>query len=118
MANPVRAEVNEATPQALARLVTGDADLLAQGLGHRQRWLERGGLDARRFWLVKIAALVALGTPTVPCAWQVRHALAAGVSREILGVLLAIAAEVASQKVVTAAPQIVCALSRSCRSSP
>jgi len=78
MANPVRAGVNEATRQALARPVTGDADLLAQGIGHRQRWLDRSGLDARRFWPVKIAALVALGTPTVPRAWQVRHALAAG----------------------------------------
>jgi hypothetical protein len=81
MANPVRAEVNEATRQARARPVTGDADLLAQGIGHRQRWLDRSGLDARRFWPVKIAALMAPGTPTVPRAWQVRHALAAGVSR-------------------------------------
>src|SRR5689334_3607910 len=31
MANRVRAEVNEATRQALARLATRDADLLAQG---------------------------------------------------------------------------------------
>ena len=80
MANPVRAEVNEAHRRHLHAWQPEMPTCWPKGPGHRQRWLERSGLDARRFWLVKIAALVALGTPTAPRAWQVRHALAAGVS--------------------------------------
>lgn len=112
MTDPARAEVDLATRQALARLAAGDAALLAKGLGRRQQWLARSGLDARSFWLVTIAALVAMGAPPVPCARQVRSALAAGVPPvEIIGVLAAIAAEVGGPKVVTAAPEIVHALS-------
>jgi 4-carboxymuconolactone decarboxylase len=113
MTDPAGAEVDEVTRQAFARLSVGDAILLAENLGCQEQWLERSGLDARSFHLVKIAALVAQHVPPGLCARQVRNAVAVGVApREILGVLIAIASEVGGPRVVTAAPEIVRALSR------
>lgn len=119
MTDPVRAEVDEETRQALARLSAGDAGLLAETPGRRQAWLERSGLDTRSFHLIKIAALVALDTPRASYTAQVRNALTAGVSpREILGVLLAVTPEVGGPRVVTAAPEIVRALRRRLSEGP
>jgi alkylhydroperoxidase/carboxymuconolactone decarboxylase family protein YurZ len=111
MTNPIRAEVDEVTRGALLGLSTGDIDLLAEGLEHRERWRETSGLDARSFSMVKIAALVALDAPPASYLWQVENAVAAGVSaKDILGVLFAIAPQVGGPRVVAAAPEIMLAL--------
>ena len=113
MAEPVHAQVDEMTRDALMDLSAGDTNLLAEGLGYREQWQQTSGLDARSFAMVKIAALVALDAPPASYQWQVDKAVASGVSpKDILGVLFAIAPQVGSPRVVGAAPEILLALGR------
>ena len=111
MANPVRAEVNEATRQALARLATGDADLLAQG-----SWAPAAMAGTQRAGYAPLLAGQdrcpggAGYADSAPAPGRYVMPWPPGFRGGILGVLLAIAAEVASPKVVTAAPEIFCAL--------
>jgi 4-carboxymuconolactone decarboxylase len=111
MTIPVKAEVDDATRDALSGLSEGDVDVLAASLLVREEWQESSGLDPRSFGLTKIAALVAMDAPPASYLWQVANALDAGATpREILGVLRAIAPQVGVPKVVAAAPEIMIAL--------
>ncbi len=105
------AVVGADTHQTLSGVATGDVSLLEEALGLREAQMERVGLDARTFALVKIAALIALDAPPASYAWQIANALADGASPEdILGVLRAIAPQVGGPRVVAAAPEIMVAL--------
>jgi alkylhydroperoxidase/carboxymuconolactone decarboxylase family protein YurZ len=108
---PVKADVDDATREALAGLALGDPDLLAEGLELRAGWRERSGLTTRTYALVKIAALIALDAPPASYLWQIATAIEEGVSpADILGVLVAIAPQVGGPKIVAAAPEIMIAL--------
>jgi 4-carboxymuconolactone decarboxylase len=108
---PVKADVDDATREALAGLALGDPDLLAEGLELRADWRQRSGLTARSYALVKIAALIALDAPPASYLWQIATAIDEGVSpADILGVLVAIAPQVGGPKIVAAAPEIMVAL--------
>jgi alkylhydroperoxidase/carboxymuconolactone decarboxylase family protein YurZ len=111
MTIPVKAEVDDATRDALSGLSEGDIDVLEAGMQLREEWQEASGLDPRSYSLTKIAALVAMDAPPASYLWQVANALDAGATpREILGVLRAIAPQVGMPKVVAAAPEIMIAL--------
>src|SRR5947209_11694743 len=99
------------THETLSGISTGDVGLLDSALGLREQQLERTGLDARTFALVKVAALIAVDAPPASYAWQVANALDDGATPEdILGVLRAIAPQVGGPKVVAAAPEIMLSL--------
>ena len=111
MTIPVKAEVDDATRDALSGLSEGDLDVLEAGMQLREEWQEASGVDPRSYSLTKIAALVAMDAPPASYLWQVANALDAGATpREILGVLRAIAPQVGMPKVVAAAPEIMMAL--------
>jgi 4-carboxymuconolactone decarboxylase len=99
------------TREILARLALGDPDALRLGAEWQEGVGERSNLDPRSIALVRIAALVAVGSPPASYAWQVNAAIDVGVTpQEILGMLLTIAPEVGSPKVISAAPEIMLAL--------
>jgi 4-carboxymuconolactone decarboxylase len=105
------AAVTEQTHETLRSISAGDLDLLETAVGLREAQLEKTGLDARTFALVKIASLIALDAPPASYAWQITNALEDGASPEdILGVLRAIAPQVGGPKVVAAAPEVMLAL--------
>ena len=111
MTVPAKADVDDATRDALFNLSSGELDVLEEGLRFREMWQERSGLDPRSFAMCKIAALVALDAPPASYLFQVALALDAGVTpNEILGVLRAIAPQVGGPRVVAAAPEIMVAL--------
>jgi alkylhydroperoxidase/carboxymuconolactone decarboxylase family protein YurZ len=111
MSMPAKADVDDATREALAGLALGDVEVLEQALEIREALQERSGLDPRSFALVKIAALVALDAPPASYLWQVSNAIGDGATpNEILGVLRAIAPQVGGPRVVAAAPEIMVAL--------
>ena len=111
MTVPVKADIDDATKDALAGLSTGDHSVLEEVVELREIEQERSGLDARTFSLVKIAALIALDAPPASYLWQVANALAAGVTpTELLGVLRAVAPQVGGPRVMAAAPEIMVAL--------
>ena len=108
---PSKADVDDATSEALAGLALGDPELLLEGLEMRAEMQQRSGLDPRSFALVKIAALVAVDAPPASYLWQVGNALDAGCTpEELMGVLRAIAPQVGGPRVVAAAPEIMVAL--------
>jgi 4-carboxymuconolactone decarboxylase len=95
----------------LKGLSAGEVEFLESAVGLREAQLERTGLDARTFALVKIAALIALDAPPASYAWQITNALEDGATAEdILGVLRAVAPQVGGPKVVAAAPEVMLAL--------
>src|SRR5215471_10559026 len=107
MTTPAKADVDDATKDALTGLALGDVEVLEL----REAWQERSGLDPRAFSLVKIAALIAVDAPPASYLWQVSNALDAGATpNEILGVMRAIAPQVGGPRVVAAAPEIMVAL--------
>jgi alkylhydroperoxidase/carboxymuconolactone decarboxylase family protein YurZ len=111
MSMPAKAEVDDATKDALSGLALGDVEVLEQALELREAWREQSGLDARTFSLVKIAALIAVDAPPASYLWQVSNALDAGATpAEILGVMRAVAPQVGGPRVVAAAPEIMVAL--------
>src|SRR6266567_4754485 len=112
MTSPTAAtDVDQSTRDALASLTLGDPGFLAEALELREMAMERSGLDARTFSLVKIAALVARDAPPASYLWQVPNALDAGATpQEIVGVLRAVAPQVGGPSVVAAAPEIMVAL--------
>jgi 4-carboxymuconolactone decarboxylase len=111
MSTPAKAEVDDATKDALTGLALGDIDVLERALELRDAWQAQSGLDARAFSLVKIAALIAVDAPPASYLWQVSNALDAGATPgEILGVMRAIAPQVGGPRVVAAAPEIMVAL--------
>jgi 4-carboxymuconolactone decarboxylase len=108
---PAKADVDDATTEALAATALGDPELLLEGLEMRAEMQQRSGLDPRSFALVKIAALVAVDAPPASYLWQVGNALDAGCTpEELMGVLRAIAPQVGGPRVVAAAPEIMVAL--------
>jgi alkylhydroperoxidase/carboxymuconolactone decarboxylase family protein YurZ len=111
MSTPAKADVDDATKEALTGLALGDIDVLERALELRDAWQAQSGLDARAFSLVKIAALIAVDAPPASYLWQVSNALDAGATpNEILGVMRAIAPQVGGPRVVAAAPEIMVAL--------
>jgi alkylhydroperoxidase/carboxymuconolactone decarboxylase family protein YurZ len=78
------------------------ANLTVPGLG-RSRLI----LDLKTAALVQVAALAAIGSPTVCLEWSATRALAAGASEdEITDVLLAIAPVAGLGRAVSAAPGV------------
>src|SRR5437762_13648916 len=71
MSTPAKADVDDATKDALTGLALGDVEVLEQALELREAWQERSGLDPRAFSLVKIAALIAVDAPPASYLWQV-----------------------------------------------
>jgi len=105
------AVVDEGTHEQLRGISGGDVDLLETAVGLREAQLERTGLDARTFALVKVAALIALDAPPASYAWQVANALADGATPEdLLGVLRAVAPQVGGPRIIAAAPELMLAL--------
>src|SRR5258707_6112907 len=103
-----RADIDEATREALAELALGDPELLGEGLEVRAELQRRSGLDPRSFALVKIAALIALDAPPASYIGQVGNALDARATPEdLMGVLLAIWPQVGGPKTVAAAPELM-----------
>src|SRR5256884_3417485 len=90
MTTPAKADVDDATKEALTGIALGDLDVLERALELREAWQAQSGLDARAFSLVKIAALKTVDAPPAPYPRQVSTALAAGATpHEILGVISA-----------------------------
>ena len=105
------AAVTPQTQEQLSGISAGDQSILEQALDLREAQLDRTGLDARTFALVKIAALIAVDAPPASYMWQVPNALDDGATAEdILGVLRAVAPQVGGPRVVAAAPEIMLAL--------
>lgn len=103
--------VAQDTHETLKGLSAGEVEFLESAVGLREAQLERTGLDARTFGLVKIAALIALDAPPASYAWQIANAVQDGATPEdILGVLRAVAPQVGGPKVVAAAPEVMLAL--------
>jgi 4-carboxymuconolactone decarboxylase len=76
-------------------------------------------LDARTTELVRVGALVAMGSPSVCLEWSASRALAAGATEEeIAGVLLAVAAVAGLGRVVGAAPGVAEALGYDVEAAP
>ena len=78
MGMPAKADVDDATKDALTGVALGDIQVLGTALELREAWQESSGLDARAFSLVKIAALIAVDAPPASYLWQVSNALNAG----------------------------------------
>lgn len=111
MTTPAKADIDDATREALAGLSMGDQSVLEDILELREIEQERSGLDARTFSLVKIAALIALDAPPASYLWQVANALASGATpQDLLGVLRAVAPQVGGPRAMAAAPEIMVAL--------
>jgi len=106
-----RATVDEATREALLGLATGDVDILKEAVDIREAEQQSSGLDPVTFGLVKVASLIALGSPPASYLWQIANALDAGATpADILGVLRAVAPQVGGPKIIAAAPEIMMAL--------
>jgi alkylhydroperoxidase/carboxymuconolactone decarboxylase family protein YurZ len=107
------------THETLKGISAGDVELLETAVGLREAQLDRTGLDARTFALVKIAALIALDAPPASYVWQITNALEDGATPEdILGVLRAVAPQVGGPRVVAAAPEVLLALGLSLPDQP
>ena len=111
MTVPAKADIDDATSEALAGLSMGDQSVLEEVLELREIEQQRSGLDARTFSLVKIASLIALDAPPASYLWQVANALDAGATpQDLLGVLRAVTPQVGGPRVIAAAPEIMVAL--------
>ena len=105
------AVVDAGTHEELRGISGGDLAFLETAVGLREAQLERTGLDARTFALVKVAALIALDAPPASYAWQITNALADGATPEdLVGVLRAVAPQVGGPRVIAAAPEIMLSL--------
>ncbi len=103
--------VAQDTQDTLAGIAAADVDVLEAAIGLREAQLDRTGLDARTFALVKIASLIALDAAPASYAWQIANALDEGVEPEqIIGVLMAVAPQVGGPRIVAAASEIMLAL--------
>jgi 4-carboxymuconolactone decarboxylase len=92
----------------LDRIAQGDAPVLETVLAMNLDALERSGLDATTYTLVRLAALVALDAPPVSYAITIGAAAEAGVTLEqAQAVLVAIAPVVGSVRVTAAAGGIL-----------
>jgi 4-carboxymuconolactone decarboxylase len=108
---PAKADVDEATKDALAGLSRGDQSVLDEMADVRTAAQQRSGLDARTFSLVKIAALIAVDAPPASYMWQVANALDSGATpQDLVGVLRAVAPQVGGPRAMAAAPELMVAL--------
>ena len=111
MTMPAKADVDDATRDALAGLTMGDLGVLGELREYRTAEQEQSGLDARTFSLVKIAALIAMDAPPASYLWQVANALDAGATpRDFVGVLRAVTPQVGGPRAMAAAPELMVAL--------
>jgi alkylhydroperoxidase/carboxymuconolactone decarboxylase family protein YurZ len=111
MTMPVKADVDDATKDALVGLTMGDLAVLGELKELRDTEQVQSGLDARTFSLVKIAALIAMDAPPASYVWQVANALDAGATpRDFIGVLRAVTPQVGGPRAMAAAPEIMVAL--------
>src|SRR3954452_21369835 len=93
-----------APDHALDRIAEGDAPLLETVLAMQLDALERSGLDAQTYVLVRLAALVAVDAPPVSYAFTLQAAADAGVTLEqAQSVLVAIAPLVGTPRIMAAA---------------
>ena len=97
--------------QILLRLAIIDEAVVQEqaglGLGQAEAWV----LDPKAAELVRVAALVAIGSPAVCLEWSTTRALAAGATEdEITDVLLAIAPVTGLGRVVDATAGVANAL--------
>lgn len=97
-----------APDHALDRIAEGDAPLLETVFAMQLDALERSGLDAETYVLVRLAALVAMDAAPVSYVMNLGLAAEAGVTvEEVQGTLIAIAPMVGSARVASAAGAIL-----------
>jgi 4-carboxymuconolactone decarboxylase len=97
-----------APDDTLGRIAAGDAPVLETLLAMNLDALERSGLDAETYLLVRLAALVAADAPPVSYAITLGVAADAGLTVEkAQSVLVAIAPVVGSARITAAAGAIV-----------
>jgi alkylhydroperoxidase/carboxymuconolactone decarboxylase family protein YurZ len=95
--------------EILRRLTIGESRLLSAVVGSGAT-LPRSGLDLRTEQLLRIAALIALDAPESSYRGAVDEAQRAGASiDDLVAVLVAVAAQVGSARVTSAAPRIAIA---------
>jgi alkylhydroperoxidase/carboxymuconolactone decarboxylase family protein YurZ len=110
---------DENTRDVLAGISAGKLETLEGALGLREEYRSVTGLDEKTAALVKIATLIAVDAPPASYAWQVAQAVEVGVtSKEVLGVLRAVAPHVGGPRVIAAAPEIMLALGLSLPEAP
>jgi len=96
--------------EGFRRLTIGDPSMVAALAGNASRQHEVQCLDARTEALLRIGTLIALDAPPSSYRTAVAAAQLAGARLDdLLAVLLAVAAEVGSARVVSAAPRIALA---------
>ena len=96
---------------ALDRIAEGDTPLLETVFAMQLDALERSGLDAETYVLVRLAALVAMDGPPVSYAFTIGAAADAGVTlAKAQSVLVALAPLVGTARVTAAAGNIVRAM--------
>jgi 4-carboxymuconolactone decarboxylase len=96
---------------ALGPLAQGDAPVIETVLAMNLDAMERSGLDAETYLLVRLAVLVALDAPPVSYAVSLGAAADAGVTAEqAQAVLVAIAPLVGTPRIMAAAGNILRAL--------
>ena len=100
---------SQTTPEsALGSIARGDAPVLEQLVAMNLDSLENSGLDEQTYFLVRLAALVALDAAPVSYLVNLGIAAEAGVTIEqAQGTLIAIAPVVGSAKVASAAGKIL-----------
>jgi alkylhydroperoxidase/carboxymuconolactone decarboxylase family protein YurZ len=99
------------THDLLAALASGGSEALEGVLVTDDTRLEASGLEPRVVALVRLAALFALDGPPASYADQVASAIEAGADAgEIAGVLLAVAPQIGTARVVAAAPELILGL--------
>ena len=97
--------------ETLRRLAMIDEGIVEDQAGPELDLAVAAVLDAKTAALLRIAALVAIGSPRVCLEWSAGRALAAGASEdEIADVLVAIAPVAGLSRIVAAAPDLAIAL--------
>lgn len=100
---------SQTTPETtLGSIAAGDAPVLESLVAMNLDSLENSGLDAQTYFLVRLAALVAMDAAPVSYAMNLGLAADAGVTLEqAQGALVAIAPVVGSARVASAAGKIL-----------
>ena len=93
---------------ALTSIAAGDAPVLEQLIAMNLDSMEHSELDARTYFLVRIASLVAMDAAPVSYLMNLGMAAEAGVTLEdVQGTLIAIAPVVGSAKVASSAGKVL-----------
>ena len=97
--------------EALRGMALGDGAVMAEVLKLHVDNLTESGLDKKSYSLARIAALIALGAEEASFVTNINTAIEWGVtSDEIIGVLIALAPQVGTVRIVAAAPKVATAL--------